>query len=185
MGKKKNNICGLCDVLQAAHQSGVFSLGIDQGDSQRFTWLLEGHSSGDTPAWLAQKSFQNSVSMVSALQPLFVRAALTHTRRVAEAERSVERAANLKHHCVKQRERWQCGEPFRLSSFRNCLPVFSLSQAFCLANELCHLSDTPIPTQQQDLESKQESAGLHACSLCSSATKTSEFSYNMMGFPTP
>lgn len=51
MGKKKtNNICGICDVvLQATHQSGVFSLGTEQGDSQKFTWLLEGHSSEYTP----------------------------------------------------------------------------------------------------------------------------------------
>ena len=137
--RKKNNIWGICDVvLQATQQSGVFSLGTDQGDSRKSTWLLEGHSSGNALLnWLKQ-SFQNSVSAVSALQPLFMRTALTDTRRAAE---SGERAANPRHHALKQRRRWQCGEPFSAFSFLSCLPVFGLSQAFCLTNELCHLCD--------------------------------------------
>lgn len=137
--KKNSNICGICDVvLQATQQSGVFSLGTDQGDRLKSTWLLEGHSSGNALLNWLKRSFQNSVSASSALQPLFMRTALTDTRRAAE---SVEQAANPRHHRLKQRERWQCGEPFSHFFFLSCLPVFGLSQAFCLHNELCHLCD--------------------------------------------
>lgn len=123
--------------------------------------------------WL-NRSFQNSVSVVSALQPLFMRVALTDTRRAAEAE-SVERPANLRLHQVKQRERWQCGEPFRRFSFPSCLPVCSVSQAFHLANELCHLFDVTHSNTAAELPDRPESAAWHAWALCFSYGKRKVF----------